>query len=142
VPRALRSYVAWIAALNLAWEIAQLPFYTLWTQATAFALAWAVIHCTAADIAIAAAMVSLAVVLAGGDRWPRERFAPVAVLSIGVGLGWTVYSEWLNVVVRGEWAYASSMPTLAPLGTGLTPLLQWLVVPMIAFWRVHAAIRT
>ena len=27
-------YLAWLAALNLAWEIAQLPPYSLWTEAS------------------------------------------------------------------------------------------------------------
>jgi hypothetical protein len=26
----LRRYLPWLAGLNLAWEIAQLPLYTIW----------------------------------------------------------------------------------------------------------------
>jgi hypothetical protein len=56
----------------------------------------------------------------------------VAVLAFGVG--YTIYSEWLNVSVRGTWAYSDLMPVVPIIRTGLTPLLQWLVVPTLALW--------
>lgn len=55
------------------------------------------------------------------------------VVTVVLCLAYTVYSEWLNVTVRGSWAYAPSMPKLPVFGTGLSPFLQWLVVPVIAF---------
>jgi hypothetical protein len=44
-----------------------------------------------------------------------------------------VFSEWLNAQLRQNWSYTEAMPVLLPLGTGLTPFLQWLIVPGIAF---------
>jgi hypothetical protein len=35
--------------------------------------------------------------------------------------------------IRRSWAYASAMPVLPWTGTGLSPVLQWLVVPGLAF---------
>jgi len=35
--------------------------------------------------------------------------------------------------VRESWSYTEAMPLLPPLGTGLIPFLQWLIVPGIAF---------
>ena len=56
-------------------------------------------------------------------------------LTIAFGLAYTVFSEWLNVVVRAAWAYADWMPIIpiAGLRIGLSPLLQWIVVPGAAF---------
>jgi len=48
-----------------------------------------------------------------------------------------VFSEWLNVEVRATWTYTDQMPVLPPLGTGLTPLLQWLIVPTLT-WALMA----
>jgi len=45
----------------------------------------------------------------------------------------TILSEWLNVEIRRTWSYAAAMPVVPWLGTGLAPLLQWLVVPSLAF---------
>ena len=51
------------------------------------------------------------------------------------GLAYMLFSEWLNVVVRASWAYSERMPaiTLFGLTIGLSPLLQWVVVPVTAF---------
>lgn len=122
-----------MAAANLGWEGLQLPLYTLWSTAPAPAIAWAVIHCTAGDVLIAAAAFVIARRLTRG--LPRMAF--VAVL-VTLGVAYTVFSEWLNVSVRGSWAYAPAMPVVLPFGTGLAPLLQWLVVPPAAFFLAGA----
>ena len=123
------------ALLNLLWETGQLPFYTLWRDGTWTEIAVAIVHCTAGDILIGA--VSLAsVLLVVGRHWP-ETFsarATVAVAFVVVGLGYTIYSEWHNVVVRKSWTYSDLMPILPPFGTGLAPTLQWMLVPLLAFW--------
>jgi hypothetical protein len=79
--------------------------------------------------------LTLALLLAGDQRWPRERFWPIAILTIAFGLGYTAFSEWLNVFVRAAWAYSDWMPiiSVAGLKIGLSPLLQWTVVPCAAF---------
>ena len=55
------------------------------------------------------------------------------------GLAYTVFSEWLNVEVRRSWAYSDLMPVLPPLGTGLSPVLQWVVIPSAALWMARRA---
>jgi hypothetical protein len=57
----------------------------------------------------------------------------MADTAILFGLGYTIMSEWLNTAVWVSWSYSSVMPVLPWLGTGLSPLLQWLVVPALAF---------
>jgi hypothetical protein len=61
------------------------------------------------------------------------------VTTLVIGLGYLVYSEWVNIELRGSWAYTEAMPRLPPFGTGLAPLLQWLVIPPIALWAVRRA---
>ena len=123
-----------LGALNLAWEVAQLPLYTLWQDATPAFKAYAVIHCTLGDVLIgtSALAIALLVTRAGGPRaW---RWGAIAALTVAIGVGYTVFSEWLNTVVRDGWAYAAAMPTV-PIGAfevGLSPLAQWLVVPPLA----------
>jgi hypothetical protein len=58
----------------------------------------------------------------------------VAAAAVALGVGYTVFSEWLNTAVRSGWAYSDLMPVVPILGTGLSPLAQWLVVPLAAFW--------
>ena len=46
---------------------------------------------------------------------------------------------WIYLVLAGiaEVFYAAAMPRLPFLGTGLGPLGQWVVVPMIVIWYLH-----
>ena len=137
----LRRYFAVMLLGNLVWEIAHLPLYTLWATGTRSEIAFAVAHCTAGDMLIAAVSMLCVLLLAGDSRWPNAGFPRVAALTVAIGAGYTVFSEWLNTVVRGSWAYADAMPVIPFLGTGLTPLLQWIVVPAAAFWYARRAIR-
>lgn len=130
-PRALRGYIAASAVLHLVWEIAQLPFYTIWSEPIG-QQAFAVVHCTIGDLMIAGLSLLTALALVGRSDWPSVGSRPVWLLLLVIGIGYTVYSEWMNVNVRGSWAYGPLMPTLPFLGTGLSPLLQWLVVPTLS----------
>ncbi len=136
----LRVYLGFIIALHLIWEAAQLPLYTIWRTGTPRGIAFAVIHCTIGDLMITTLSLVLALMCFGGPAWPRERFTQVMVATLVTGIGYTVYSEYLNTAVRKTWSYSDLMPTLPPFGTGLSPLLQWIVVPMLGFaaiwlWR-------
>jgi len=135
--RAFRIYLAVIAVGNLTWEILQLPLYTIWMSGSRAEQAFAVVHCTGGDLLIALSSLIAALLLAGSAEWPRQAFGLVAALTIAFGLGYTGFSEWLNVSVRKTWAYSELMPVL-PIagGIGLSPLLQWVVVPTLACWYV------
>jgi hypothetical protein len=125
-------YLSLAAAGHLVWEAAQLPLYTIWRTGSSGEIIFAVIHCTAGDALITAAALMLAILMARLFGLPLfgGRMMLVAVL---LGLGYTVFSEWLNVRIRQSWSYTEAMPLLPPLGTGLAPFLQWLVVPGLAF---------
>lgn len=131
---ALRRYLVVSLAAHLLWEIAQPPLYTLWTADPVQRQAFAVLHCTAGDEIIAGLTLLVALSFVAPVDWPREGMPLVWIATVGLGAGYTVYSEWLNVYVRGNWAYSDIMPTVPVIGTGLSPLLQWLVVPTLALW--------
>jgi hypothetical protein len=139
---ALRIHVAVIAVGNLAWEALQLPLYTIWMSGSRSEQVFAVIHCTGGDLLIALSSLIVALLVAGSPDWPRRTFGLIAGLTIAFGLGYTGCSEWLNVSVRKSWAYSELMPVL-PIagGIGLSPLLQWVVVPTLALWCVFRAQR-
>ena len=126
---AIRRYLVAVSLGNLLWETAQLPLYTLWRAGTPATITAAVLHCTAGDVLIAALTLMAALVVCGSSDWPRAGFARVALTTIAFGAGYTIYSEYMNTVVRQSWAYAELMPRLPWIGTGLAPLAQWLVVP-------------
>jgi hypothetical protein len=57
----------------------------------------------------------------------------VLAAAVALGRGYTFFSEWLNVGLRGSWAYSEFMPVVPLTGTGLAPLLQWLILPVAAY---------
>lgn len=131
-------FMQWLglsALLHLIWEIAQLPLYTIYAEGDLATIAFAVGHCTAGDVVIATGTYLVAVLVARNGRWPVERPRLGLGASIVAGVAYTVFSEWLNVSVRGSWEYAPVMPQL--LGIGLSPLLQWLVVPAVTVFLVQ-----
>jgi hypothetical protein len=132
---ALRVYLCVIAIGHLVWESLQLPLYTIWETGTLREQAFAVAHCTLGDVLIALSTLTLALLLAGDDAWPDRRFWSVAALALVFGVTYTIFSEWLNVVVRASWAYSGRMPVIAMFGfrLGVSPLLQWIMVPAAAF---------
>ncbi len=131
---ALRSYLLFVIPANIIWEIAHLPLYTIWREPLR-RQAFAVFHCALGDALIATATLVIAVIVVGSATWPADlrKFQRVAVATIVMAVGYTIYSEWLNISVRRGWSYSSLMPKLPWIGTGLSPLLQWIVIPSIGF---------
>jgi hypothetical protein len=130
--RTLRSYLAVSAVGHLFWETLHLPLYTLWATGTPREIAFAVSHCTGGDVMIAALSLVAALALFGSTRWPLASNGRVVAAMTAIGVAYTIYSEWLNMTKRVSWAYSGLMPVVPVIGTGLSPLLQWLVIPLIA----------
>lgn len=108
----VRAALAWTAllfALNLVWEVAQLPLYSLGSWSTWSAIAYAVLHCTAGDAGIALASYVVAAFATRSPRWPLER--PMAGLAVAwlVAVVYTVWAEWQNVYVLRKWAPGSTL---------------------------------
>ena len=131
IPRTVLVYIVLAGAGHLLWEAAQLPLYTIWSTGTRSEILFAVLHCTGGDLLIAASALALAPLVASMARW-LPFGARMAIITLLLGLGYTVFSEWLNTEIRQSWSYTEAMPVLPPLGTGLTPFLQWLIVPAMA----------
>ncbi|MEK6591765.1 MAG: hypothetical protein AABZ67_01655 [Pseudomonadota bacterium] len=113
--------------LNLAWEVAHVRLYTIWADAERISIAWAVVHCSLGDVAIALTMFTLAgIALRQADWALHQPWAGGTIVVIGT-MAFTAWSEWYNVYQTGSWGYTASMPMI--LGIGLFPLLQWLILP-------------
>lgn len=130
----LRHYLTFVACANLLWEIGHLPLYTKWQGGAWGEIAFAVAHCTGGDILIAATTLLAALLVLGHAHWPSERYWAVAAFALVLGLGYTAFSEWLNAIVRQSWTYSELMPTLPPIGIGVSPLAQWVIIPLAGFW--------
>lgn len=112
--------------LHFAWEMAQANLFES-MQSMPFWKATAICaRATAGDLVITAIAFSAAAI-AGGLHWPLilRRFGPGLIfLTAGILLtiGYEIYA-----LSAGRWAYDERMPVI--FGIGLTPLLQWIVIP-------------
>lgn len=128
-----KRYLPRLLLLSLIWEIAQLPLYTLATDSRSTWIAYAIVHCTLGDALIGmAALVGALTICRASEpsAWPR---GSVVVWMVLLTVSYTIFSERYNLS-RGSWTYSSLMPVIPWIGVGLSPLLQWLFVP-VAAWQ-------
>lgn len=111
-----------------------MPLYQLWEEGTSKEIVFAAVHCTGGDILIALVSITAALILTNNYNWPKRNVRKVITLTIVFGFLYTVFSEWLNIEVREAWAYSDLMPVIPIIEMGLSPALQWVVVPTISLW--------
>ena len=123
--------------LNFVWEFWQVPFF----QEMPATPHWqGVKTCTVAtfgDVVIALVGFWAVAAATQSRAWMLDPSAAEVGGFVAVGLVITVIAEWLFTGVLHRWTYASSMPTLPVLGTGLLPVLQWIVLPPLVVWFVR-----
>lgn len=139
-PKFLLIYLCLATPMHFVWEILHVRLYTISKAGLPGEVAFAIAHCTAGDALIAALAMGAALWLSRWfepDGWP---LIGTVALAAALGAGYTISSEWLNVEVRRTWAYTEDMPRVPPLGTGLTPLLQWLLITPLAALAAHRVV--
>lgn len=125
--------------LNYPWELLQAPLYKGMPEAAH----WNAIQvCTVATLGDSVIMLLAywSAALLVRDRWwiARPRLTPILTM-IGVGVAITVVLERLAVVSDDPnwgWRYAEAMPIVPMLGIGLTPFLQWVILPLLLVWFI------
>lgn len=126
--------------LNLPWEMWQIPLF----KGTSSLAHWdGVAMCTRATagdavIALCAFWLVASVRTRG---WIRRPSAIALGAFVVIGLIATIALEYWATQIGGRWEYAEQMPRLPLLGTGLAPLLQWVVIPPLVVWLVGRQIR-
>lgn len=126
-----------LAALDLVWEVAHLPLYTIWKDGTPRSIAFAVFHCTLGDVLIGVSALLAALIATVAGQLCDWRWFQVSALTVSFGVGYTAVSEWINTAVRLSWEYSSQMPIVPVVKLGASPLLQSVVVPTVAMWLAY-----
>lgn len=120
--------------LHFVWEFLQVPLYAGLADMPHWA---AVVLCGRATLGdVGMALVAFwAASLAARDRaWILcPSLVPVAVF-VAAGAVMTIAFEYHATRIALRWAYAEAMPRVPPFGTGLSPLVQWLVIPPVVIW--------
>lgn len=96
-------------------------------------------NCTLATFADAGISVTAFVTVAAIAKSRRWIFQPnwwQVGIFILIGIIITIITDVIATKVLNLWQYGEAMPTLPVLGTGLLPLLQWLIIPPLIIWFV------
>jgi hypothetical protein len=127
--------------LHFVWEMWQVPFFADMPSTAHWS---GVAICSRATLGDAAMAV---VAFCGAALYRRSRswfLAPRGwelLIYLGIGLTITVVFEWLATGPLARWSYGPEMPRLPILGTGLLPILQWIVVPPVVLWITARQLR-
>lgn len=131
--RCLRRYLSFLALGSLLWEALHMPLYSLWNEGTWREIVVFGLHCTGGDVLIGASSLLVALVMFATPGWPSNGYWRTVFIATLSGFLYTFWSEWYNVSIAGGWAYSDAMPIIPVLGIGLSPLAQWLVIPIAGF---------
>jgi len=126
--------------LNLAWELWQVPFFHGMADQPHWLGVKACTQATFGDAGIALAAFWVTALIARSRTWILRPSRPDIAVFIGVGLVTTITFETLATGALERWAYSDAMPRLPVVGTGLLPVIQWLVIPPLVVWFVRRQI--
>tara|TARA_R110000787_G_scaffold82392_2_gene178046 strand:+ start:566 stop:1048 length:483 start_codon:yes stop_codon:yes gene_type:complete len=135
-------YLVSSAVFHLFWEFAHSPLYTLWRSGSPVQIVSDVAQCTLGDIAIAAAAIFAGWWLLRRSFWPPTARFAFAVTTVATGFLLTVVIEWASIHLLARWSYDARMPVLPYVHVGISPVLQWLIVPSVSLWLAFRAERS
>ena len=129
VPEVTVAFLSFV--LHFVWEFLQVPTYAdMATMAH-----WdGVKLCTSAtfgDVGFALTAFWTASAVARTRHWLERPSLAQVLVFLAVGIALTVGFEYYYTNVSLRWTYSELMPLLPPLGTGMSPLLQWIVIPLL-----------
>lgn len=121
-------------ALHFCWEISQMSLYSFSGVPLSGYEAFVKEHWVASlkDGLITVALYLLVAIFMQNMAWGRRFSNRRLIFLLSFGFLWALVMEYHAVVVRSAWSYAKAMPVLPGLGVGVVPVLQMMVVPLIA----------
>lgn len=125
--------------LNFPWEILQAPLFIGMADGP---FVDAIKGCSQGTLGDAVIMLSAYWMVSGIARSRDWIFAPSGkqlTLFVAIGVLITAVIEWL--ATRGywvqSWTYSPAMPVVPGIGVGISPLLQWIILPLLLVWFVR-----
>lgn len=129
LPVALFSFL-----LHFVWEFLQVPTYAGMAEMAHWQGIKLCTSATIGDVGFALTAFWSASLVARTRSWMSSEAMPPVIVFLSTGIVLTVGFEFYYTQVTHRWTYSDLMPLVPPLGTGLSPLLQWIVIPSIVLW--------
>jgi hypothetical protein len=118
--------------LHFVWEAVQAPAYAGMIEMNHWDGIKLCMSATFGDVGFALTAFIVTSIVTRSRYW---LFGPKlwhVMLYLTVGVALTVSFEYYYTNISLRWTYSELMPLVPPFGTGLSPLLQWIIVPLLA----------
>ena len=129
--------------ISFPWEMLQAPLYVGMAQAPHWSATLRCLVATLGDCVLFLLAFGMTGAIFRNRHWIRAATFLQVFWFTAIGLTVTVLIE--AAAVRGigwNWRYTALMPRLPLLGTGLSPVLQWLILPPLMIRLVRGQLRS
>lgn len=123
--------------MHFTWEFLQAPLFRNMLDAKHVDGIRICLQATLGDMVIALISFWMIAFLVGTRQWTARPNRDAIGAWLSTGLATTIALEFYSTEVAGRWSYDTSMLRLPVIGTGIGPVAQWIVVPMLVLWYMH-----
>ncbi|MGE3739732.1 MAG: hypothetical protein AB7I59_09545 [Geminicoccaceae bacterium] len=136
----------WVAfysfVFHFVWEMLQVPAYAGMSAMPHWDGVLVCTQATIGDVGFALTAFWSTAMLRRSRNWMQSPTKAEIAVFLAVGVLMTVAFEYYYVEITGRWTYASWLPLVPPLGTGLSPLLQWVLIPLLVLGLSRRQLRS
>ena len=129
VPEVTVAFLSFV--LHFVWEFLQVPTYAGMAEMNHWDGVKLCTSATVGDVGFALTAFWITSAASRSRQWIAAPKVWQIALFVAVGIGLTVGFEHYYTQVSGRWHYSDLMPLVPPFGTGLSPLVQWILIPLL-----------
>lgn len=128
--------------LHFVWEFLQAPTYAGMVELNHWDGIKLCTSATIGDVGFALTAFWATSLVSRSREWLLRPTPFQLLVFVAVGIGLTVGFEYYYTNISLRWTYSDLMPLVPPFGTGLSPLLQWLIIPPLVLWFARRQIKS
>lgn len=120
--------------LHFIWEFIQAPTYAGMIDLNHWDGIKLCTSATFGDVGFALTAFWITSAIARSRSWILNPSSQQILVFLFIGIALTISFEYYYTQHSLRWTYSELMPLVPPFGTGLSPLLQWLIIPILVIW--------
>ncbi len=120
--------------LHFVWEFVQVPTYAGMAKMSHWGGTKICLSATIGDVGFALTAFWIVALVSHSRDWILNPTGLQISIFVATGISLTIGFEYYYTEITGRLAYSELMPLVPPFGTGLSPLLQWLLIPLLVIW--------
>lgn len=128
-------HVAFLSfAFHFVWEFIQAPTYADMVERPHWDGIKLCTSATFGDVGFALTAFWVTAIFAKSRNWIAAPKPWQFGTFLAVGILLTIGFEYYYTQISLRWTYSDLMPLVPPFGTGMSPLMQWLIIPSVVTW--------